>query len=144
MKKSLIALVLACLLLVPTVLGYAEGTLDLSAYSDTALLELLDQVQAEVVSRRIQKTAKLQAGHYVGGRDIPVGSYTLTYAGVEGQNDIVWLRSVNDPEDDYPSKLYEFVSYDEGFTAFVVIEEGDTLYLPCPYTLTVYGGLVFE
>jgi len=143
MKRILIVVVLVCLLVAPTVLVRAE-TLDLSTYTDVELLELLDQVQAEVVARRIQKTAKLQAGHYVGGRDIPVGSYTLVYAGAEGQNDIVWLRSVNDPEDDYPSKLYEFVSYDEGFTAFVVIEEGDTLYLPCPYTLTVYGGLVFE
>ena len=54
------------------------------------------------------------------------------------------LCPVNDPEKLYPSKLYEFVDAKDGFTVFVVIKEGDTLVLPCPYTITMHGKLVFE
>ena len=142
MKKILIAVVVVCLLIVPS-FSLAEA-LDFSAYTDGELLTLLEQVQAEVVNRHIQKTATLQAGTYIGGRDIPAGSYILTNIGTEGQDGIISLRSVNDPEKSYPSKLYEFIDAEDGFTVFVVIEEGDTLVLPCPYTITIHGGFVFE
>ena len=123
-----------CMLIV-SIFSLAEA-LVLSAYTDS---ELLEQVQAEVMSRHIQKTATLQASTYTGGRDVPVGSYILTNIGTWCQDGIILLCPVNDPEKLYPSKLYEFVDAKDGFTVFVVIKEGDTLVLPCPYTITMHG-----
>lgn len=142
MKKILTALLLACLALSP--LACLAEPADLSAYDDSALVALLQQVQDEIVARGIEKTAHLNAGTYVGGRDIPIGSYILTSAGAEEDYGIVSLRSVNDPEDDYPSKLYEFTQEPTDYSAFVAIEEGDTLVLPYPYDLTISAGITFK
>lgn len=140
MKKLLIVLLLLCLTL-PT--AYAEApTFD--EYSDGELVELLRQVQGEIVARNIEKTAHLTAGTYVGGRDIPVGSYILKSAGNEGDYGIISLRSVNDSENDFPSKLYEFRKEPVDYSIFIVIEEGDTLVTPYAYDLTISTGITFQ
>ena len=51
---------------------------------------------------------------------------------------------MNDPADGYPSKLYELKDGDDSYSVFVRIEEGDTLILPFPYTLTISGGAKFK
>lgn len=51
---------------------------------------------------------------------------------------------MNDPEDEYPSKLYEFNFASEGYTVYITVEEGDELVVPYPYTLTVSAGVKFE
>ena len=140
MKKLLIALTILCLAL-PAALAEAPA---LDAYSDEALVELLRQVQDEIAARNIEKTAHLTAGTYVGGRDIPVGSYILTSAGVEDDFGIISLRSVNDPADDFPSKLYEFQREPSDYSVFVAIEEGDTLVTPYAYDLTISAGITFR
>lgn len=143
--KHLMALILAlCLLVTSSTIAIAEESMDFSSYSDADLLELLADVQSEVAARKIEKTAHLTAGTYIGGRDIPVGSYTLATDGVEGEYGIVSLRSVNDPEDDYPSKLYEFKKGEDVYSVFIMVEEGDTLILPFPYTLTISSGVMFK
>lgn len=146
MKKLLGLLLATAILMAPMGIASAENVdaPELSAYSDSELLALLDQVQGEVVSRNIEKTAHLIAGKYTGGRDIPVGSYILSAAGHVGEYGIVSLRSVNDPEEDYPSKLYEFKEGEETYSVFVTIEEGDTLILPFPYDLTISAGVMFK
>ena len=138
MKKILAALLALCL-----TVAHAE-TLDLAAYSDGDLLALLKQVQGEVVSRNIEKTAHLIAGTYIGGQDVPAGSYVLTAAGLEESYGILSLRSADDPEDDYPSKLYDFRYGNEPYAVFVTIDEGDALTLPFPCTLTVSSGMMFQ
>ena len=116
----------------------------LSLLKDEQLVALLAEVQSEIVARHIEKTASLTAGTYIGGRDIPAGSYILSTAGTEDEFGIVSLRSVNDPADGYPSKLYELKDGDDSYSVFVRIEEGDTLILPFPYTLTISGGAKFK
>ena len=106
----------------------------------TAAQEDLTAAQTELD----EKTAALTAGTYIGGRDIPAGDYILASAGEEGDAGIVSLRSVNDPEDEYPSKLYEFNFASEGYTVYITVEEGDELVVPYPYTLTVSAGVKFE
>jgi len=144
MKKLLVLVLTVCMLVASSTVVNAEGTLDLTGYTDDALLALLAEVQGEIVSRKIEKTAHLTAGSYIGGRDIPVGTYILATAGTEDEHGIVSLRSVNDPADDYPSKLYEHKHGDDVYSVFVTIEEGDTLILPFPYTLTISGGVMFK
>lgn len=144
MKKLLVLALTLCLLLASSAVVYAEETLDLTGYTDDALLTLLAEVQGEIANRKIEKTAQLTAGSYIGGRDIPVGTYILAAAGTEDEHGIVSLSSVNDPADDYPSKLYEHKMGDALYSVFITIEEGDTLILPFPYTLTISGGVMFR
>ena len=144
MKKTLALILTVCLLAAPMAFASAENTTDLSLLKDEQLVALLAEVQSEIVARHIEKTASLTAGTYIGGRDIPAGSYILSTAGTENEFGIVSLRSVNDPADSYPSKLYEFKHGDDRYSVFVTIEEGDTLILPFPYTLTISGGVLFQ
>ena len=99
MKKLLAMLLMICLLTVAGTMAYAKAPTDLSGYSDSELLTLLVEVQVEIAARKIEKTANLTAGTYIGGRDIPVGTYILAAAGSEDEHGIVSLRSVNDPLD---------------------------------------------
>ena len=139
MKKTLALILTVCLLAAPMAFASAENTTDLSLLKDEQLVALLAEVQSEIVARHIEKTASLTAGTYIGGRDIPAGSYILSTAGTENEFGIVSLRSVNDP-----SKLYELKDGDDSYSVFVRIEEGDTLILPFPYTLTISGGAKFK
>ncbi|HIV31688.1 MAG TPA: hypothetical protein IAB20_12375 [Candidatus Pullichristensenella excrementipullorum] len=160
MKKLLCVLAAACLLLgaagafaeAPAASAAPDDELtahfaeapDFSALSDDELIAQLAALQSEIVARDIEKTATLTAGTYIGGRDIPAGDYILASAGEEGDAGIVSLRSVDDPEDEYPSKLYEFNFASEGYTVYITVEEGDELVVPYPYTLTVSAGVKFE
>lgn len=125
MKKIMALILTLCLLAASSTIAVAEAATDFSAYSDAELLVLLAEVQSEISARKIEKTAHLTAGTYIGGRDIPVGTYILATAGSEGEYGIVSLRSVNDPEDDYPSKLYEFKNGEDVYSVFITVEEDD-------------------
>ena len=116
---------------------------DLGSYSDDEIVVLLDKVQQEIADRHIERTAALAKGTYVGGKDIPAGDYMITKeAGTD--SGIIWLRAVTDPEDDWPSKLYEFLGDDETSTYYVSIDEGDTLSTPFNISLTISGGIAFK
>lgn len=143
MKKGFLLLLVLCLMIASISTTYAESV-DLSNYDDSELLALLDQVQSEIVARHIEKVAQLPAGTYVGGKDIPAGTYVLTSNGNEKDSGIVSLRSVNDDPDRYPSKLYEFVKSVNNYTVYITMEDGDTLILPYAFTLTISGGVVFR
>ena len=99
MKKLLVLILTVCLLTAPGAIAFAEESTDLSGYSDSELLTLLAEVQAEIAARKI---------------------------------------------DDYPSKLYEHKHGDDVYSVFVTIEEGDTLIIPFPYTLTISAGVMFK
>lgn len=144
MKKVLPLFLTLCLLVATCPIAIAGETTDLSGYSDEELLALLDDVQSEIVARKIEKTARLPAGTYIDGRDIPVGSYILTAAGNENEHGIISLRSANDSEEGYSLKLYQHKNGEETYSVFVNIEDGDTLTLPFPYTLTISGGVMFK
>ena len=144
MKKTLVLFLIVCLLAVPVAFASAEDAADLSSLNDEQLVALLAKVQSEIVARHIEKTASLTAGTYIGGRDIPAGSYVLATAGTKDDYGIVSLRSVNDPAEEYPSKLYEYKDGDDIYSVFVTIDEGDTLILPFPYTLTISSGVKFK
>ena len=115
---------------------------DLSALADDEVILLLDQVQQEVADRHLERTAELMIGNYFGGRDIPVGDYVITKTA--DASGIVWLRASTDDDNDWPSKLYEFLDDDETGSFFVTIEEGDELYTPYPISLTISSGIQFK
>ena len=141
--KRIFAFALMLYLAAAPLCGLAEG-IDLSAYDDDVLLRLHAQVQTEIAARHILKSADLAVGTYIGGRDIPVGSYTLTAKPTDYAFGVVSLATPEDGEDDLPSKLYNAVGAGEEFSAFVTTEEGDVLIIPIPFTLTVSGGVTFK
>lgn len=135
MKKFLAVILSLCMMTV----AWAEEAVDLSKYSDDALLLLLQQVQSEIVARKIQKTAQLKAGKYIGGRDIPVGRYVLSATGTDEISGWITLG----PEEDPSAKVWSFI-WKEEWETYITIEEGDILSMGIPGQLTVYAGLIFE
>ena len=142
--KKFLTLLLTLALLVLSSAATAETAFDLTTLSDDALLALLADVQQEVANRRLNRSTRLLTGTYVGGVDIPVGTYLLDPSSSTDGGACVLLYAADDPQDAKASKLYEFVSANEGFIAYIHIEEGDVLKLPFPFTLTIHPGLVFN
>ena len=105
MKKTLALILTVCLLAAPMAFASAENTTDLSLLKDEQLVALLAEVQSEIVARHIEKTASLPAGTYIGGRDVPAGSYVLATAGTEDEFGIVSLRMSRNRNSDLKSGL---------------------------------------
>ena len=151
--KKLFALLLAICLLTAFNAVLAKSVSELSAYSDSELVELLKNVQNEIAARNIEKTAQLAPGTYIGGRDIPAGAYILAHT---AENDFKYgdVRlhsegtSENESEDssesDYINKLSEHVYLGDDYSFYIVIEDGDILDLPFNHTLTISAGVKFE
>ena len=123
--------------------AFADPLVNLTGFSDEEMVQLLEDVQEEIATRHIEKTANLERGTYVVGKDIPAGDYILTRP-ANGESGIIWLRDVSDAEEDWPSKLYEFIQSDEAVSFFITVGDGDTLCLPFPASLTISAGLVFK
>ena len=138
--RRFFCLLLVSLLIVPFALA---DKVDLSSMSDDEIVELLTQVNQEVVTRRINKTAKMAQGSYVGGRDVPVGKYvfTCTAKGNDWGNMFVYNAEGKQIE-------WEVVSAPEQGedpqTVFVTLEKDYTLKCSTPFTLTVMSGAIFE
>ena len=155
MKKFCMITLTVCLLLAALAASPARGEapaetepeeaaqiIDLSGYGDEELTALLYQVQAEIVARGIERTAALPNGTYVFGSDIPTGKYLLKKSQTDTYG-IVQQAAADDPEDEHPSKLYEFVG-ERDFEVFITGEEGDKLTIPFPCELTISAGVVFQ
>ena len=140
--RRFVCCLLICMALISV--SYAS-TVDLSAMTNDEIIALLGQVNQEIVSRGIQKSASLPAGKYVGGRDLPVGAYILTCKTDENHHGIVWLYAAGDDlNNQYPSILYEHISYNKEDQFRVSIEEGGILNLPFSATLTISPALLFQ
>ena len=149
MKKLLVAILAAYILFMSVGVAMADS-IDLSGYTDEEIVELLNQVQAEVINRHIEKTATLQKGTYVAGKDIPVGSYVyaVTVLDIERFDDgfqygTLSVRTPEDPEDESPSKLYEYVENTIAASYYITLDQGDKLVSPVAFTLTT-GGVIFK
>ena len=121
-------------------------TLDLSSYSDTALVELLLNVQQEIADRRIEKSANLPAGSYIVGKDLPVGVYDISVI----YNGSMWMDIYVYADGGDGDKKQEFTvfadgNYGDGTGAFHVdLAEGGLLKCSAPITLTISVGVMFE
>ena len=143
--KRILALLLASVLAVAGCAAvYAEGV-DLSTYSDEELLALLGAVQQEVAARRIERTATLPAGIYIGGRDLPVGGYVLVSVSSENRKigDLL-LRKSPDESGEKEEILDEHIYQDEEHSFYVYLEEGYELVLPFPFEATMVNQIMFK
>ena len=139
-----VGMVMLCLVF-STVGAISEELIDMSQYFDDEIISLIAQFQTELVNRGIEKTASLKAGKYIGGKDIPAGAYVLICKTDSDHHGIVWLSAADDDlENDYPSKLYEHISFDKEETFYIEIEEGGILNLPFAAELQISGGVLFK
>lgn len=142
--KKIISVFLAMFVLLTSTLCLAE-TVNLSEFNNDELIALLDSVQQELMTRNIQKSASLPTGKYTAGVDIPAGSYVLTCNTDEDHFGIVWVSDPDDNlEEENPSVLYKFISFNEEEQLRFTIEEGGILNLPFPATLTISAGVLFQ
>lgn len=140
--RRFLCCLMACLLVIPA--AFADVP-DISALTDDEIVELLGRVNEELVSRGISKSAELPAGKYVGGKDLPAGAYIITCKTDENHHGIVWVSAAaDDLNNQYPSILYEHVSFSSEEQFRVTIEEGGILNLPFSATLTISSGMLFK
>ena len=138
----LVCLLLVSLLIIPTALA---DKVDLSSLTDNEIAELSEQITQELVKRGIEKSATLPAGKYIAGKDLPAGSYIIDCKTDDNHHGIVWVSA---PEDDlnnqYPSVLYEHVSFNSEEQFRVTLKDGGILNLPFTATLTISTGILFK
>lgn len=139
--RRFICCLFVCLLMIP--MAFAS-TVDLSSMSDDEIIVLLTQVNQEIVSRGINKTAKLPQGDYIAGRDLPAGRYiytsmakgddwgNLTVKSDEGSGKLILWEVVKAPEKG------------EEETVFITLNKGDELSSGVPFCLTIMSGAVFQ
>ena len=137
--RRFLCCLLACLLLIPVALA---DVLDISALTDDEILALLDQVNQEVVSRGLNKTATLPQGAYIAGKDIPVGRYIFTSM---ARGDDWGNLTVKSDEGKGSLLLWEVItSGEEAETVFITLDKGDKLESGVPFSLTIMSGAVFK
>jgi len=160
MKKWIMLLLALCLFLPITAYGEAaaetsapegetaaappEPIVALEDLTDEELRLLLMQLQAEFAARGLAGTAQLPGGTYVGGLDLPVGSYVLACDGssTDYQCGDLTLLSFHGEEEEY--RLDEYLGNNHAYSYYVRLGEGDVLTLPYTHTVSVYTGLQFQ
>lgn len=143
MKKR-IALFLMLIVMLCTGLAKAEQ-IDLSTLTDDEIIALMNSVQQEIVDRHIAGTATLASGAYIGGRDLPVGSYIFTCLATDndwgnftiysdkGEGNLLFWEVVSAPEENEDPETY-----------FITLNEDDELECSVPFSLTIYSGALFK
>ena len=140
--RRFVCCLMVCLLLIPAALA---DTINLSSLSDAEIVDLLNRVNAEIVSRGISKTAKLPQGAYIAGKDLPAGKYILTVmaTGNDWGNVTVYSEGGKGKQ-----LLWEVVSApekgQEPETIFITLNAGDQLKSGVPFSLTIMSGALFQ
>lgn len=143
MKKWIAALFVLVIIACSSITMAEE--IDISTLSDDEIVALMAQVQEEMVARRIAGTANLTSGTYIGGKDIPAGSYIYTcqasgddwgnvtiYADKGEGNQLLW-EVVGAPEDG-----------EEPESFFITLSPDDQLKSGVPFSLTIFTGATFK
>lgn len=140
--RRFLCCLVACLFLASAALAAVP---DISDLTDDEIVELLGKVNDELVSRGIAKSAVLPAGKYTAGKDLPAGSYIVTCKTDDSHHGIIWASApTDDLNNQYPSLLYEHVSFNCEEQFRITLEEGGILNLPFTATVTISSGLLFK
>lgn len=140
--KRLVSILLVLILLLP-IFAVAESLgIDLSKLTNDELLALEMAIDAEKIDRKMVKSAKLGAGSYTVGKDIPAGSFTITNDGKYSMNIFVY-KNKSAQENDY--RTYNLALWSSGDkTGKIDLEDGYILEINGSITLTVFEGVVWE
>lgn len=140
MKKLLPFLMILFAICMP-VGSDSEVNFDLSKYTDSEIIELSGRIQEEMVLRRIEKTAILPAGWFIGGKDIPTGTYVYTSLATGEQRGSVKIYSELGNGD---TKFFEIVTADEQKSFYISVEKEDQLQSDVSFSLQIFGGPMFK
>ena len=135
MKRIVIG-VLICLLLCQ--FSYAD-TIQLDTLTDDEIVQLLQDVQQEVVDRKIEKSAQLISGDYIIGKDIPVGAYVFSTDNEEEVTIYVYRDGINDL-----SHIYKSHTITKSNPLLIQCDEGDLYSIPEIVTITIYSAVSFS
>ena len=144
--RRAVCLLTVCLLFGCLVFPAAVAdTVDLSSLTNDEIVDLLQKVNEEIVSRGISKTAKLPQGAYIAGSDLPAGwyIYTCLAVGDDWGNVTVYTDGGKGKQ-----VLWDVVTApEEGrdpTTIFITLNEGDELKSGVPFSLTIMSGAIFQ
>ena len=139
MKKLVAVVVLIALMISLLGVSHAES-IDLSAFSDDEIVELMSRIQDELIKRHIPKTANLSKGSYLVGREIPAGTYIYTCL----REDDRWNGLISVYTDSTKQTEVLSASVPKDKTTIIYLEEGNILYSDENFSLTITGGIVFQ
>lgn len=135
----------AALLLLCTAAVAQTASLNVSTLSDDEVLQLYKQLNQELVSRGLEKTAVMPKGTYLVGEALPAGQYIYTcmaqgsdwgnmtvYADGGKGDQLVWEVLLAPEEGEQPE------------TVFLKLKEGDELSSQVPFSLTISPGIHFQ
>ncbi len=128
MKKLACFLAVALMLLPVTALCQS----DLSSMSTGDLIELKNQIMAELFGRGELKEVSVPSGEYIVGEHIPAGEYSVAIA----DDGIIAAVIVNEYEDVYS------LSKDGGIGR-LVLKDGDVVSVTGNVLFTKFAGLAF-
>ncbi|MGX8707012.1 MAG: hypothetical protein ACSW8J_10575 [bacterium] len=119
--------------------------IDIGGLSDNQVIGLYRRLQDELVARHIEATATLAGGNYIGGRDIPIGSYVYTCLATgddwgnvtiyseKGEGEQLFWEVVSAPKDGEAPESF-----------FISLGPDDRLKSSVPFSLTIYAGANFK
>ena len=131
---------LVCLLLVPAALADVP---DISSLTNDEIVELLAKVNQEVVSRGINKTAKLPQGTYGCSQDLPAGRYVFTCLATGDDWGNLFVYNENGKQVEW-EVIVAPKNGEEPQTVYITLKEGYTLKCSTPFSLTIAAGALFQ
>lgn len=117
---------------------------DISSLTDDELFEMQLTLNREIVDRGLEKTTLLKQGTYVGGKDIPVGTYYLESSDDEKAWGTLILTPYDHVDGAWDYELNECAEADKDKTYYISLDEGDILTIPYQFKLTITTGIKFE
>lgn len=121
-----------------------ESGIDLSSMTDEQIVSLLGQVNAEIVSRNIQKTATLPMGRYIVGQDFPAGRYLFTCIAADKNSYLIEVTEDLGKGDEVFCEYLYGMTGDRPTTVMLTLSEGDLLTSEFAFTLTAGPVITFE
>lgn len=104
--------VICIILVLVTMAGCSLAAgVDVTALTDEEFVELYTRMNQELVNRKIEKTAHLKAGMYIGGKDIPVGEYLLVVGDGTNEKPIYFSFTIFGSLDSFGGSIDEKSSY---------------------------------
>ena len=142
--KKLTIIIIATMIMINSITVMADIP-DISQCTDEEIVQLLQIVNAELVNRNINRTASIQPGEYIGGKDIPVGSYELHIDEVKDSLNTLYVLKSADDTTLGNTTLYEILNEGDGPASYyITLEEGYVLNTSLPCTLTISNGVTFQ
>ena len=134
-KRFLILIILSFIVIAIPVIS---ESIDLSKYDDTALVELLHNIQDEIANRGIKEKKSFPIGEYICGKDFPAGKYILSFTTEQKTEACIW---VYDPafsrEDDQYTIFYKYITHRDVTTNYIDGQQYD-------YTVDIKEGNVLK